>query len=367
MLRGESTWSLRTVRLRSRFKWVFLRLLRDTAALALAKWWVCRKGAVVLTFHRVLSVAAAARTASPPGLAVSQRTFELLLRHLKEHYYVVDLAQGRRSANGQGRKIAITFDDGWEDNASTAFPIAAKLKIPITIFVCPALMEMPMPFWPEFVVALVRSAYNSAESMERTRRALTSAGYPQWAQSLSSADENSSIDLIAKMKCLSGEQRGLLLDSLRSCGVLSEDCICESVDRTMSWSQLIELSRAGVTFGSHTQRHEILTKIPLKQVEKEVSESKSALEAQVGDCSVFSYPNGDVSSEVRDAVVRSGYELAFHNSPGVWRKDGDPFLIPRINLCEETVTGPDGGFSPLAFDYRVFWNAFTHRGVVFDR
>jgi len=59
-------------------------------------------------------------------------------------------------------------------------------------------------------------------------------------------------------------------------------------------------------------------------------------------------------------VARSGYKRAFINSPGVWRKDDDPFLIPRINLSEGTVTDPNGKFSPLAFEYRVFWNALVH-------
>ena len=197
--------------------------------------------------------------------------------------------------------------------------------------------------------------------MERTCGALASAGYPGWAQSLAAADGDLSPDLIDKMKSLSGEERNRLLDSLCACGILNTGVVGEDVDRTMSWSQLTQLNRAGVTFGSHTQRHEILTTIPFAQVEREAAESKAALEGYVGHCAVFSYPNGDVSPEVRDAVARSGYQFAFHNSPGIWRSDGDPFLIPRINLCEETVTAPDGRFSPLAFDYRVFWNVFTHR------
>jgi peptidoglycan/xylan/chitin deacetylase (PgdA/CDA1 family) len=317
----------------------------------------------VLTFHRILSEDAAALTSSPSGLVVSQATFESLLRHVKEHYCVLDLAHGGPQEQCHDIQVAITFDDGWEDNASTAFPVAAKFNVPFTIFVCPGLMDRPVPFWPERIVALIRSAEGSAEAMKCMCRALASTGYPEWAAALAGGNGDCVHDLIERLKSLPGEQRQGVLDALLSCGVFSKGYPNENVDRTMSWSQLARLHCAGVSFGSHTQRHEILTRIPQAQVEQEVSESKAALENHLAHCSLFSYPNGDMSAEVRDTVARLGFKLAFINSPGVWRRGGDPLLIPRINLSEGTLTGMDGRFSPLAFDYRVFWDAFIHRGV----
>ena len=130
----------------------------------------------------------------------------------------------------------------------------------------------------------------------------------------------------------------------------------------MSWSQVTELSERGVTFGSHTQRHEILPLIPLTRVRNEISESQEAIRKHLlKDCFLFSYPNGDASPEVRDEISRSGFRLAFINSPGVWRLDGDPFLIPRINVWENHLTDSRGRFSPLTFEYSVFWRAFLHR------
>jgi peptidoglycan/xylan/chitin deacetylase (PgdA/CDA1 family) len=128
----------------------------------------------------------------------------------------------------------------------------------------------------------------------------------------------------------------------------------------MSWLQVARLDRAGAGFGSHTQHHEILTTIPAAEAEQEVRESKAAIAERLSDCSLFSYPNGDASPEVREIIARCGYRQAFVNSPGVWRRQDDPYRIPRINLSEGTVTGLDGHFSPIAFQYRVFWNAFVH-------
>jgi peptidoglycan/xylan/chitin deacetylase (PgdA/CDA1 family) len=350
-------------RLRAGLKWVFVHALRYTGLLAFAKWWIRRHGAIVLTFHRILSEKATAQTCSPSGMVVTDATFESLLRHVKERYSILDLANGAPQEQRHSIQVAITFDDGWEDNASTAFPIAAKLNVPFTIFVCPELMEKPVPFWPERIVALLRSAHDSAEAMKCMCQALASNGCPGWAAALADGNGDRANELIERLKSISCEERQSLLGLLLSCGMLSKDCPDGNVDRTMSWSQLARLHRAGVSFGSHSQRHEILTRMPLARVEQEVCESRAALADHLTNCSLFSYPNGDVSPDVRAIVERFGFTLAFINSPGVWSRTSDPLLVPRINLSEENLVDRDGRFSTLAFDYRVFWNAFIHRGL----
>jgi peptidoglycan/xylan/chitin deacetylase (PgdA/CDA1 family) len=345
-------------------KWGFLYALQYSGVLAFAKSWIRRNGAVVLTFHRILAEDAVAQTASLSGIVVREATFESLLWHVKECYSVLDLANGGPQDSRESIQVAITFDDGWEDTFSTALPIARRFHVPFTIFVCPELMDKPVPFWPERIVALIRSAENSTNAMKLVYRALTSAGHSDWASSVAEGNGDRASDLIERLKSLPGEERDGLLRALLSCEVPPKDYPNGTVDRTMSWSQLAQLHQAGVSIGSHTNRHEILTRIPMAQVEQEVSESRAALEGHLEHCSLFSYPNGDVSPEVRDIVGQCGFKLAFINSPGVWRASGDPLLIPRINLSEGHLVGLDGCFSPLALEYRIFWKAFVQRTLM---
>ncbi len=104
----------------------------------------------------------------------------------------------------------------------------------------------------------------------------------------------------------------------------------------MTWAQITELHNGGVRFGSHTSTHEILTTIPITQAEQEITSSRAYIEQKLNaPCSLFSYPNGDCSDPVRRLVASTGYEFAFLNQePGVWTRDCDPFLIPRVNVCE---------------------------------
>jgi peptidoglycan/xylan/chitin deacetylase (PgdA/CDA1 family) len=127
----------------------------------------------------------------------------------------------------------------------------------------------------------------------------------------------------------------------------------------MTWEEIAELQACGVTFGSHTSTHEILTTVSAAQAEQEIVSSREAIQQKLGgSCHLFSYPNGDYSEQVRELVARAGYKFAFLNQePGVWTRDCDPFLIPRINVCEYHLVDSKGDFSPLIFDYAVVWNA----------
>jgi peptidoglycan/xylan/chitin deacetylase (PgdA/CDA1 family) len=350
--------------LREVVKWAWVRFLWATGLLAFAKLWIRRHGAVVLSFHRILTTQGMAQTCSQGGILVSQTTFDSLLAYLKSSYFVIDLAEGRLPQQSHKLQIAITFDDGWEDNASIAFPIATRHGIPFTIFVCSGLTGRWMPFWPDRIVALVRSATAGGEGVDLLRRTLNRAGHPTQAAILNDDDRNGDCAdrLIESIKLLDAEARDALLQVLFASGITAEAPADRTIDRTMSWVEAQHLSNGGVTFGSHTHSHEILTRISTARIDEELELSKKELESRLFKrCLVFSYPNGDASLEARDAAARHGFDLAFTNSPGVWLRHGDPFLIPRINLCETKLVGRDGKFSPLSFEYSVFWQAFVNR------
>ena len=77
-------------------------------------------------------------------LSVSPESFERQMYFLKRGNYNVvrledlpDLMKNERIPN---KTIAITFDDGLENNYRYAFPVLKKLDIPATIFICPGLV-----------------------------------------------------------------------------------------------------------------------------------------------------------------------------------------------------------------------------------
>lgn len=89
----------------------------------------------ILMYHRVLPGAT-----SKDWLVVSVKTFERQMHFLKKHRYNVisvkelaDLIRGKKKI--PPKTICITFDDGYNDNYTNAFPILKKYGLPATAFV----------------------------------------------------------------------------------------------------------------------------------------------------------------------------------------------------------------------------------------
>jgi peptidoglycan/xylan/chitin deacetylase (PgdA/CDA1 family) len=347
---------------REYLKWVWVRALWATGLLAFAKYWIQRHGAVVLSFHRILTETGMAQTFSQDGIIVRQTTFDSLLGHLKSHYVIIDLAGGRLPRQSRRLQVAITFDDGWEDNASVAFPIAARHGVPFTIFICSGKTDRWLPFWPDRIVALIRSAASREGGVDSLCEALDQSGQTSQAAIVQDRNGDCADRLIESIKLLDAEKRDAVLQVLFAFENSTLEPPDTKIDRTMSWAQAEQLCKKGIVFGSHTHHHEILTRICPNRIAEELELSKKEIENRLLEpCLLFSYPNGDASPEARDAVAHHGFSLAFLNSPGVWLRNGDPFLIPRINLCETKLVGKKGEFSPLYFEYSVFWRAFRHR------
>ncbi|HEU4415793.1 MAG TPA: polysaccharide deacetylase family protein [Candidatus Angelobacter sp.] len=311
-------------------------LLRAFGVLPLAKTLVRRRGAIVLTFHRVLSDDELAQTASLPGMVVRRETFSAFLKYAAEHCQFLDLRREPDWQRSTKLKLAVTFDDGWFDNATSAHPIAREHRAPMVIFIVPEKTGAEFPFWPERAV----TALDESLSTEGERQ---NPGYIE--------------QTIETLKGLTADKRNQRIDQMAS--DRKTEMSAGHVDRTMTWEQIAQLRREGVTFGSHTSTHEILTAIPIAQAEIEIAGSRERIEEKLGGtCDLFAYPNGDCSTQVRESVQRAGYKLAFLNQdPGVWTERTDRFSVPRVNVCEYHLVDESGNFSPLIFEYAVVWSA----------
>lgn len=94
------------------------------------------KSIPVLLYHRVADLTL---EEDPLRLGISPQKFERQMKFLyKNRFKVVSLEEASRQLQkGETlypKQIAITFDDGYEDNYANAFPILQKYKFPATIF-----------------------------------------------------------------------------------------------------------------------------------------------------------------------------------------------------------------------------------------
>jgi peptidoglycan/xylan/chitin deacetylase (PgdA/CDA1 family) len=104
--------------------------------------WRGRSRLTVLAYHQVKEPADDCSTVSPAA-------FTEQMRHLKRHYDVVSLSDGVAAVTAGGparRLVAITFDDGYRDNATIAAPILRSLGLPACFFVSTDMIGSAVPF-----------------------------------------------------------------------------------------------------------------------------------------------------------------------------------------------------------------------------
>jgi peptidoglycan/xylan/chitin deacetylase (PgdA/CDA1 family) len=315
---------------------LFVNLLAASGCL----WWLKRKlraeGAVVgLVFHRVLGDADYAKTCSQPEILVREQTFRELAAYISREFEAVDLHEATAGRQTDRLQVICTFDDGWWDNNSVLLPIAQKYGIPLTIFICPELVGQTMPFWPERVIAMKRAANPKVSAREINV-------------------------VIESLKKLTPEQRNERLGALAketSQSATATDSV--NVDRTLTWQEIVEMSRAGVRFGSHTRSHEILTSVSEEVAREQLDGTATEIEKAVGKaCPTFSYPNGNWSAATRNIVADAGFKLAVTADRQIWTVDSNPLAIPRSNVYEEDLVGLSGRFSPAMFEYATIWKAW---------
>jgi len=318
-------------------RWSFIRWLWATGSLGRARRALVEGNAIlVLTLHRVLTDVERSRAHSEPGIVVSRENFEALMEYLAGHYQVMRLAELASGAwpppSGKPR-VAVTFDDGWQDNFEPVLAEARRRATPLTIFVCSDLTGMQSPFWPEHVRALL-SGTSEAERQQT----------------------------IAKLKTLAKAERTTAIQRLAErsdAGPADRNRLVATVDATMSWDALQQLQRAGVDIESHAKSHEILTTLTETEAGYELSESRKVLREKLGrDGRVLAYPNGNHSSTIRRLAREAGYGLGCAVAEGFWTAGQDRLAIPRVNICDSRLAGADGKFSALRFEYAVVWRAW---------
>lgn len=100
-----------------------------------------------------------------------------------------------------------------------------------------------------------------------------------------------------------------------------------------SWAMVQEIQESGMTIAGHTVDHASLTGLSLAQVERELRDSKTALEQKLGlTVAHFAYPNGAYNDAVVEAVKRAGYRSATTINPLSVKNPVSPYLLPRLRV-----------------------------------
>lgn len=332
-----------SAKLRQYLRLLVANLLHYTGVLWLWRLFRRRNEVCVLGLHRVLKPEEESRSNSQPTIVLTEATFVQMLHYLAQHYEIVSfetfLSEAAESKRSKPRCL-LTFDDGWHDNYTTAYPWLKQLGIPATILLTTGLMEGGSGFWVDCLVECCRDP----ERQESLRRSMEPA--------LGKDAARIQIDeVIEHLKHMPAKDRQGLLNELLGPTTAPRHTGSNSM---LTWEQVREMSCDGIEFGAHTVNHPLLPYEENATVEDELLGCKRKIEAILGKkVRAFAYPNGAWDERIRRWVQQTGYECAFTTEAGWHRQWHDRYAIRRIMLHEGNVTGPNGRFSPAVFSFTL--------------
>ncbi len=315
----------------------------------------------ILLYHRVLDLNEKKRDLhSLPGIIVSVKMFDQQMKYLSKNYNVISLEKFVHSLKDNlplpQKGVVITFDDGWKDNYSFAFPILKKYRLPATIFLSSGYIGTHKTFWPEQVISILESQ----ENLRKKLRSLSDEIYPSAIQDrLNDLAEckkpylNALTDLIEHLKYLHPVKREVIVDDLRK-RMKGEGESFSDDSSLLSWEEVKILEQHDISFGSHSINHPILTQLDKSEAKEEIFGSKKEIEKELGKpVLAFAYPNGDSSDSVTNWVKQAGYESAVTLGSGLNGKHADLFSLSRRNVHQSSSAGPRGTFSKALFACQI--------------
>jgi len=279
--------------------------------------WRHRGKVAVLMYHRVLTKDEVVRYPVQPGMYVLDSVFAQQMSFVRSNFTVLSLQElldlwQRGEWSARARYCVITFDDGWLDNYRHAFPVLKQLRMPATIFLPTDYVGRNEWFWPDQLAVLCKSVADWKQRQERLEAVETVfAGFlgEDAAQLVEAVAHHKQVsdEIIERCKQLPTERIREFVQTLAA-----ELRVTLPPDRVIvNWDEVREMSRGGVSFGSHSCTHRIMTTITLDEVSEELVRSRQVLFDQgVNFVPVYCYPNGNSDASIEDLVKANGYEAA---------------------------------------------------------
>jgi peptidoglycan/xylan/chitin deacetylase (PgdA/CDA1 family) len=299
--------------------------------------------ALILTYHRVLSERETQQNWIQPGMYVRDDVFESQMTFLKQYFDLLSFSEllalwREKRWDKAKRYCVVTFDDGWLDNYLYAYPLLKKHQIPATIFLPTSFIGTDRWFWPDQVGSLLRQYDSSGTTKKREVSVALRRRWPELRFTADGIGSDKIDDVIEALKKLPHKEIDQFLETLSK-----EMEVGLPLQRVLlNWEEVEEMSQFGISFGSHSVTHRILTNLPQKEVRYEIEHSfQTLLDKKINPIPVFCYPNGNCNPEIIDQLKAVGYQAAAGVQFGFeGASPSNLFELRRVNIHNDITATP---------------------------
>jgi peptidoglycan/xylan/chitin deacetylase (PgdA/CDA1 family) len=340
---------------RKRAKLLVATVLRHLGVFRLERLILSRSSRFILAFHRVLPDDEINRLLDPQ-MYLTVPVFRELLIFLRSHYDIVHLRElltwDQPTSGRQKPVCAITFDDGYLDNYTSAFPVLKEMQVPATIFLTAGLIGIEKLLWYDTIsIALARMA-DDPQARKHLLRVFSAHGLSM-ATGLDSQAPRGSFSarrVVGLLKTWPCARLDRLLSDLHSC-VAWDGPGAESF-RLLNWNQIRQMMAQGIQVGDHTLSHCILPVENEQTAQLEIRQSKCLIESSIGTTiDAFAYPNGACDDRVVWATRRAGFQIGLTLKREYVTRNSDPMRLGRFIINQQDIVSPTGRFSSFLFEY----------------
>jgi peptidoglycan/xylan/chitin deacetylase (PgdA/CDA1 family) len=232
-----------------------------------------------------------------------------------------------------GWRVALTFDDGYADNAEVARPILEQARIAATFFIPSNVVIPGHAFWWDHLEHLLLDA-----ELSRPRLDLEIGGRPISIDIRTPEGRQRAHDVIRRRaRSRPSSEINCLLDQIRE--QVGEPGTEWRPPKGLSTEALRELAQGGlIDIGGHTRSHVMLSAIDRSKQWCEISECKTELECVVGrPVTTFAYPFGTPDTfgpETQALVHEAGFKLACSTDQSLITRRTQPLRIPRLAVYD---------------------------------
>lgn len=220
------------------------------------------------------------------------------------------------------RSLALTFDDGFRDNLTTALPLLEEFDAPATIFVTTGFVDREVLPYELVLAAVLATRDELAVELPGGRRV-----FPVTTREEKNVAYR---ELTAVLKPATHESRQRFLESLAPDGSV----VAKIQNLFLNWDELARLhAHPLVTIGAHTHTHLALAHQKPGIVRAEMRESRERLASQLGGpVGSFAFPYGNHDETTLALAREAGFKVAVTTRRDVVKPGADPLAVPRCEL-----------------------------------
>jgi len=282
------------------------------------------RGVIVISYHRIGDPS---RWEGHRGLwSAGPEEFDAQLCLLAHSFEVITPEQlTPRELATPGRRVMVTFDDGYRDLYEVAYPLLQARGVRATCFLCSGFLDREAGAWWDEIAWMARHSRGTQ---------LAPGPWSQTPLSLERVDLETTIErLVRAFWELDPKQGRDFLERLAQATDAGRRP--PSPDDWMTWGMARTMAASDHLIGAHTQTHPVLSRLSPADQGREIAISMDRIGSELGERPRWlAYPVGTrraFTAATMQAASEAGLELAFSNYGGyVTRHSFAPYDVRRV-------------------------------------